>query len=271
MAPFINLSTLFGRVDTPQTLSPVKFRGSENIGASKNISTFNYGVKEGNKDSFISNPIGVEFEDEATIKRLAEKNQRIKDIFKEIKKPIQVNTEALQSLRKGHLSATRTIAATIYSALPENIKREVSPVDIQKAAYLHDYGKVLIPKEILNKKGKLTPEEMKIMQLHSELGYELLKQQWVNKKVLNLVKYHHQKPDGSGYPTINNDYENSYEAQILTIADKYSALTENRCYRKACTKDEVVKILYPEIENEVKKGNISQEVFDAFKESVKFL
>ena len=55
---------------------------------------------------------------------------------------------------------------------------------------LHDYGKVLIPKEILNKKGALTPEEKQIMELHSEFGYELLKQQGVKEEVLNLIKYH---------------------------------------------------------------------------------
>lgn len=163
-----------------------------------------------------------------------------------------------------HHTATRVIAAKIYSALPENMKSEVNLPDLQQAAMLHDYGKVLIPKEILNKEGALTPEEKKIMELHSEFGYELLKQQGVNEHVLNLIKYHHQKPDGSGYPVADNSFEYSISAQILEAADMYSALTEERTYHKACTKNEALNIIYKEVESKT----ISQEVFDALKKSV---
>lgn len=163
-----------------------------------------------------------------------------------------------------HLTTTRVIAAKIYSALPPELKKEVNLSDLQQAAMLHDYGKVLIPKEILNKKGTLTQEEKKIMELHSELGYELLKGQGVNESVLNLIKYHHQKPDGSGYPAINNDYEHNLSAEILEAADMYSALTEERAYHKACTKEEALEIILKETE----KGVISQTVFDALKKCV---
>ncbi len=164
-------------------------------------------------------------------------------------------------MTKGHLISTRIIAAKIYSALPAEMKSEVNISDLQQAAMLHDYGKVLIPKEILNKKGALTPEEKKIMELHSEFGYELLKQQGVSDDVLNLIKYHHQIPDGSGYPCVNKDFEYSLSLQILTAADKYSALTEERAYHKACTKEEALGIIQKDVNN----GTISQEVFDALK------
>jgi len=167
-------------------------------------------------------------------------------------------------MTQGHLSATRIIAAKIYSALPKELKSEVYLPDLQQAAMLHDYGKVLIPKEILNKKGALTPNEKKIMELHAEFGYELLKQQGVNENVLNLIKYHHQKPDGSGYPAINQDFEYNLSSQILEAADMYSALTEERAYHKACTKNEALEIIYKEVEN----GSISQDVFDALKKGV---
>ena len=163
-----------------------------------------------------------------------------------------------------HLTAARIITAQIYSALPKELKSEVNLPDLQQAAMLHDYGKVLIPKEILNKKCALTPEERKIMELHSEFGYELLKQQGVKNNVLNLVKYHHQKPDGSGYPAVNLDFEYNLSVQILEAADKYSALTEDRPYHKACTKNEALDIIHKDVES----GTISQEVFDALKKGV---
>lgn len=167
-------------------------------------------------------------------------------------------------MKNGHLTATRILAAKIYSALPEELKENVNLSNLQQAAMLHDYGKVLIPKEILNKNGALTPEEKQIMELHSEFGYELLRQQGVNEDVLNLIKYHHQKPDGNGYPAIDNDFEYNISSQILEAADMYSALTEERAYHKASTKEEALEIIY----EEVKKGIIRSEVFDALKKSL---
>ena len=167
-------------------------------------------------------------------------------------------------MTQGHLTTTRILVAKIYSALPAEIKKEVNISNLQQAAMLHDYGKVLIPKEILNKKGALTPEEKKIMELHSEFGYELLKQQGVNEEVLNLIKYHHQKPDGNGYPLIDDNFEYNISSQILKIADMYSALVEERPYHRACTKEEALDIIKKEIED----GIICQEVYDALKKSI---
>ena len=167
-------------------------------------------------------------------------------------------------MKNGHLTATRILAAKIYSMLPADLKEEVNLPNLQQAAMLHDYGKVLIPKEILNKKGVLTPEEKQIMELHSEFGYELLKQQGVKEEVLNLIKYHHQKPDGSGYPSVGKEYENSISSQILEVADMYSALTEERAYHKASTSEEALKIIYEEVE----KGFIDTKIYEALKKCV---
>ena len=167
-------------------------------------------------------------------------------------------------MKNGHLTAARILVAKIYSALPVDMKKEVNISNLQQAAMLHDYGKVLIPKEILNKEGALTPEEKKIMELHSEFGYELLKQQGVKEEVLNLIRYHHQKPDGSGYPVADSNFEYGLSSQILEAADIYTALTEDRAYHKACTKEEALKI----IAEEVNKGFISREVYSALKKCI---
>ena len=102
------------------------------------------------------------------------------------------------------------------------------------------------------------------MELHSELGYELLKQQGVNENVLNLVKYHHQTADGSGYPALSNSYTPDISSEILATADKYSALREKRSYKDAMTREEALKV----IREDVNSGLISQEVYDALEKAV---
>ena len=177
---------------------------------------------------------------------------------------LDVNIRALEKLKHGHLMDTRVTAAKIYSALPQNLKSEVNLMDLQQAAMLHDFGKVLIPDKILNKNGKLTDKEKEIMKLHSELGYELLKEQGVNENVLNLVKYHHQTPDGNGYPEITNDFKPDISSQILATADKYSALREKRSYKDAMTRDEALAVIQEDVTN----GLIAPEVYKALKNSV---
>lgn len=92
---FINLTTLFGRVNTPQNINytPVNFRGSENI------NTFNFGINEGYQDSFASNPISSNFKTKAEIEQIARSNPRIMAILKEHNLPLKVNMEALEDMR----------------------------------------------------------------------------------------------------------------------------------------------------------------------------
>lgn len=212
------------------------------------------------QDSFSSNPIT----DKNTLAQVAKTNPRIKELLSEYKIPIKINEKELEKLQKGHLMDTRITAAKMYSALPENLKSEVNLKDLQEAAMFHDYGKALIPENILNKQGKLTDKEKEIMDLHSELGYELLKGHGINKEVLNLVKYHHQTPDGSGYPVITDDFKPDISSQILAAADKYSALREERSYKAAMSRDEALDV----IKKDVQAGTISQEVYNALEKSV---
>lgn len=211
------------------------------------------------KDSFNSNPIYDNFRDKDSIANVAKSNPKVMNILRENRIPLKVNMKELEELRNGHLMETRVTAAKMYSALPKEIKSEINQIDLQQAAMLHDYGKVLIPEKILNKKGRLTDDEKKIMELHSELGYELLKQQGVNQNVLNLVKYHHQNPQGTGYPQNSGEFEYAIPSQILATADKYSALREQRPYKDAMTREQALEIIKEDVDN----GTISKEVYDA--------
>ena len=129
---------------------------------------------------------------------------------------------------------------------------------------LHDYGKVLIPNNVLNKTVKLYGKEQKIMELHSELGYELLKNKNLDERTLNLIKYHHQNRLGTGYPVKSKNFDYGLESEILNVADKYSALREKRCYKNPLAKYEALEI----IAKDVNKGYISQDVYTALLKSV---
>ena len=216
------------------------------------------------KDSFNSNPLYDNFVDKNTITQLAKSNPQIMRILRDNKIPLKVNTKELEDLKNGHLMDTRITAAKMYSALPQEMKAQVNLMDLQQAAMLHDYGKVLIPEKILNKNGKLTNDEKKIMDLHSELGYELLKQQGVKQNVLNMIRYHHQNPQGTGYPSVGDNYTHDISAQILTTADKYSALREKRSYKEPLNRNEALEIIKEDVEN----GQIAPEIYTALEKTV---
>lgn len=213
---------------------------------------------------YVSHPLQDNFGTKAEIEAAAKSNPRIREILNEHKLPLKVNLTELEKLRNGHLKNTRIIAAKMYSNLPAELKQNVDLQALQEAAMFHDYGKVLIPEKILNKKGELNEDEWSIMKLHSILGAELLKSKNLSPRALELIKFHHLDKKGQGYPAEHSDYEYGVDSEILLTADKYQALTEERSYKQAMSADEALAI----IENDVKNGIISQEVFDALKKSI---
>lgn len=217
--------------------------------------------KMGVRDKFSTNPLYENFGNKAEIEMNARTNHRIQELLKEYKIPLKVNMNQLEQLKQGHLKDTRIVVAKIYSGLPTEIKQKINLPILQEAAMFHDFGKVLIPEKIINKNAKLNNEEQEIMRLHSEFGYELLKNKGLSPQVLNLIKYHHQTFDGNGYPQINSDYEHTLESEILYAADKYSALRERRSYKNEINHEQTLKIL----EEDVEKGYISKPIYEALK------
>lgn len=106
---------------------------------------------------------------------------------------------------------------------------------------LHDIGKMLIPKEIITKPGKLTEDEFKIVQTHSIKGYQALKDQPIDIRVKYAALMHHERNDGTGYPNgfVSNQIDDF--AKIIAIADVYDAMTSNRRYRNAICPFDVVE------------------------------
>ena len=187
-------------------------------------------------------------------------NPRIKKIMSSYKLKPAVNPKTLQELSSGHMTDTCKVAVGIYSFLNEKFKNLVNFDSIKEAAMLHDMGKALIPDKILNKPAKLNRKERKIMNIHSTLGYELLKTQELKSETLDLIKYHHQNLKHSGYPLITGTTEISdIGVQIISVADKYSALRENRVYRRKLSRSKSLLILY----REVLEGKIHREIYNA--------
>jgi putative nucleotidyltransferase with HDIG domain len=103
---------------------------------------------------------------------------------------------------------------------------------IYVAGYLHDVGKLVISNELLNKKTPFTPEEMEEMRKHSLLSYKIIshiKFPW--KDVEKIVKHHHERPDGKGYPDALTESDLSEGAKVLALADSFDAMTSQRAYR----------------------------------------
>jgi putative nucleotidyltransferase with HDIG domain len=114
---------------------------------------------------------------------------------------------------------------------------------IRIAALLHDVGKIGIPESILCKPGKLTSEEFEIMKTHVEIGAGIVEGIPFPWPVVPVVRGHHERWDGLGYPQRQKGEDIVVGARILSIVDVYDALTSDRPYRKAMAKDDAIKML----------------------------
>lgn len=134
--------------------------------------------------------------------------------------------------------------ANITCRLCEHLKLNPTfTVYCTTCAYLHDIGKIFIPHEILQKKGKLTNEEYEIMKTHAIKGYNICIADPLLQKYANGPLYHHEALNGTGYPhgiTIN---EIPLEGQIIRVADEYDALTNKRQYKSHIGISKTLKIL----------------------------
>jgi diguanylate cyclase (GGDEF)-like protein/putative nucleotidyltransferase with HDIG domain len=112
---------------------------------------------------------------------------------------------------------------------------------LEYGAFLHDVGKIEIPRELLNKNGSLTQEEWNIMRQHPSWGAEILKPSQVLLPVIPMVLHHHENYDGSGYPNGLKGNEIPLFAGILRVVDSFDAITTYRPYRVPLTLDEAFK------------------------------
>lgn len=119
--------------------------------------------------------------------------------------------------------------------------------DLALATLLHDIGKMRIPKEILNKPGRLTDKEFEIMKFHTKLGYQVIREELkLPHEIARVALEHQERFSGSGYPNRLKGDEISQFSQICAIADVYDAISSKRVYKPARTSKETIKIMLSE-------------------------
>jgi len=111
---------------------------------------------------------------------------------------------------------------------------------LHRGGLLHDIGKIGIPAAILDKPGPLTPEEIAMMQRHTEIGATILEPMAAYAHAIPIVLYHHERMDGNGYPHGLSGLEIPFLARLLAVADVFDALTSERPYRAPGSLDEAV-------------------------------
>lgn len=134
---------------------------------------------------------------------------------------------------------------------------------IKTAAVLHDIGKIGIADAIINKPGRLEMNEIYEIRRHPEIGDQILKDVKALKKIAKIVKHHHERYDGNGYPDSLMGEEIPRESAIISVADAFDAMTSNRIYRLAMTEDRAIEAIRTE------KGlQFHPEVVEAFEACV---
>jgi putative nucleotidyltransferase with HDIG domain len=145
--------------------------------------------------------------------------------------------ESADSYTHGHCERVAEYAVAIASSLGLDAPQQTT---VRLGAYLHDVGKVRVPHEILNKTGALTDEEFTVMKQHPLYGIELLAEVEFPWDIKPMIRWHHEKRDGSGYPDGIGGDEIPLTAQIICAADVFDALTTTRSYRGAMPRSEAL-------------------------------
>ena len=152
-----------------------------------------------------------------------------------------------------HVRHIRIITETLLHCLLEvsdkySISAEQQDL-IPLASALHDIGKIGIADKILNKPGKLTPEEFEVIKTHSMLGAEMLQnldnfgEQPLLQTAYEIARWHHERWDGRGYPDGLKGDEIPISAQLVSLADVYDALTSERCYKKSFSHEKAMQMI----------------------------
>ena len=152
-----------------------------------------------------------------------------------------------------HVRHIRIITELLLRRLLETSSRYSITAEQQDmiplASALHDIGKIGIDEKVLNKPGKLTPEEFEVMKTHSMLGAKMLHdldnfaEQPLLQTAYEIARWHHERWDGRGYPDGLKGDEIPISAQLVSLADVYDALTSERCYKKAFSHKKAVQMI----------------------------
>lgn len=189
-----------------------------------------------------------------------ERISELEAVFLQIVRDWGESIESKDAYTQGHCSRVADHACVLAAAtgLPDE---EMSW--FRMGALLHDVGKVSVPLSILNKPGPLDDNEFAVMSTHPVAGVELLDGIEFPWDVRPMIRHHHERWDGSGYPDRIGGHDIPLSARILTVADVYDALTTDRAYRKGFTHQKAMEIMESE-----SGRTLDPELFRLFRERV---
>lgn len=202
-------------------------------------------LEEGIIDEYISKPISrAEFRLRLrALLRLKELRDRLEEVDNVLQTMVTM-VEAKDVYTKGHSLRVAELAANVGKRL--GLSGEEVEV-LYRAGLLHDIGKIIIDTSCLNKPGPLTPEERQEIKRHPETGALILSQMERTKVLVPLVRDHHERLDGSGYPAGKKGAEIHFYVRILSVADVYDALTSDRVYRRALSREKALEVIGEEV------------------------
>ena len=174
---------------------------------------------------------------EAAMKARNAMNEELNRTYIETLHALVTALDTRDSETGGHSERVTKIALSIAQQmkLSEKLIQQ-----IHWGALLHDVGKIGVPDQILRKIGPLTDEEWNIMRAHPKIGFEMLKGIPFLQPVLDIVLHHHERFNGSGYPSGLAGETIPLPARIFSVADSFDAMTNDRPYRKALSQDEAI-------------------------------
>lgn len=161
----------------------------------------------------------------------------------------------------GHCRRLSIMSTSLGAALGCDAWQQLA---LERAGYLHDIGKVSIAGAVMDKAQRLSPREMEIIQAHTVLGERLCMDVAALKPVLPIIRHHHERADGTGYPDRLKAEAIPVLAQIFAIPDIYDALRTWRPYRLAMSHAGAIDVL----RQEVARGYWNRLIFDAFNDAV---
>jgi putative two-component system response regulator len=170
--------------------------------------------------------------------------------------------EARDPYTRGHCERLAQMSSRLGERIAiadENIKA------LRWAGIVHDVGKVAVPDSIFLKPGPLTPEEILVMRKHSEVGERICAPLRSFRLVLPIIRHHHEKRDGSGYPDGLKGEEIPLTARILQLADVYDALTTDRPYRTAVASEVALSMM----DEEATRGWWDRGLFETFRDMIR--
>jgi putative two-component system response regulator len=178
---------------------------------------------------------GLEVKVRARTRTIEQRETELTATLKHLGKALGASIEALAAAAEardpytaGHQRRVSNLARAIATemGLPKDHIEA-----IRMAGAIHDIGKIRVPSEILNRPGKVTDIEMQLIQMHPEVGYEILKRIDFPWPVAEIELEHHERLDGSGYPRGLKDGEVLIQARVIAVADVVEAMTSHRPYR----------------------------------------